>query len=76
MARGNVDAALHPWRCELDHVVPLCLGGSDDFGNLQFQPWPEALRKDADEWRLCEAVCSGAMTQDAAIDELRRLWPR
>src|SRR3954462_10488620 len=44
---------------ELDHIVPLCMGGSNDRSNLQLQPWDEAKRKDVDEWRLCRAVCAG-----------------
>lgn len=44
---------------ELDHVVPLCMGGSNDRSNLQLQLWPDARRKDADEARLCHAIDHG-----------------
>lgn len=62
------------WNYELDHWIPLCLGGYDTANNLQFQPWAEAQRKDEDEWRLCEAVCAGTMTQQDAIRELGEKW--
>jgi hypothetical protein len=32
------------WNYELDHYIPLCLGGADSESNLRFQPWPEARR--------------------------------
>jgi hypothetical protein len=50
---------------EIDHLIPLCLGGSDDVSNL----WPEprrskektwnAERKDRLERLMCDMVCSG-----------------
>jgi hypothetical protein len=72
-ARGIPD----PWNYELDHYIPLCLGGSDDVGsgNLRFQNWTDAIRKDADEAMACIAVCHGTLTQQEAIDLLHRLWP-
>src|SRR6266566_698593 len=33
----------------LDHIVPLCLDGANDLGNLQLQPWAEAHAKDRKE---------------------------
>jgi len=66
----------HP-NFEIDHLVPLCLGGSDDFSNLWPQPrqtiapkW-NAEAKDRLERRLCEMVCSGQLdlaTAQQAID--------
>lgn len=44
---------------ELDHIVPLCMGGSNDRANLQLQLWADAKRKDADEARLCRAIDHG-----------------
>jgi hypothetical protein len=47
---------------ELDHIIPLSLGGAArDPSNLQLQPWPEARRKDAVEMELSNAVCEGRM---------------
>jgi hypothetical protein len=38
---------------ELDHIVPLALGGHPRaLDNLQLQPWPEARRKDRLEVKL------------------------
>jgi hypothetical protein len=52
---------------EVDHLIPLCLGGSDADSNL----WPEprrslepewnAERKDRLEATLCQAVCAGGL---------------
>jgi hypothetical protein len=64
------------WNYELDHYIPLCLGGSDDESNLQFQPWPEALDKDKYEAFICSAVCDGRLTQEQAYWALHATWPR
>jgi hypothetical protein len=42
---------------QLDHVIPLCLGGADTPANIQVEPLPEALRKDDLERAICIAVC-------------------
>src|SRR6266704_3164112 len=41
---------------ELDHIIPLCLGGSNDRSNLQMQPIDEAHEKDKLEWKACRMV--------------------
>jgi hypothetical protein len=55
---------------ELDHLVPLELGGApSDPNNLWLQPWAGtygATQKDLAESRLNHAVCSGTMTLDQA----------
>jgi hypothetical protein len=81
-ARGHVSkrmfalahGVLHPGNYELDHKIPLCLGGPDKWSNLQMQPWGEAIMKDHDEWRLCHAVCAGKMTQSDAVKEITGKW--
>ena len=59
-------------RFELDHVIPLALGGSpDDPRNLRLEPWPEADRKDGVESCLAHAVCAGRISLNEAR---RRIW--
>lgn len=59
---------------ELDHLVPLELGGANDAANL----WPEAGRvpnaKDETESVLHTAVCSGKVTLAAAQDAIAADW--
>ena len=40
----------------VDHVVPLCAGGSDSVGNLQWQLKADAQRKDVAEKQLCARI--------------------
>jgi hypothetical protein len=40
----------------VDHVVPLCAGGADYPGNMQWQTVAEAKAKDKEEWRLCREL--------------------
>jgi class 3 adenylate cyclase len=64
MAEYGLPSGPHP-QYEVDHLVPLCLGGADSDANL----WPEprrsieptwnAERKDELEARLCSLACSG-----------------
>ncbi len=59
-------------RFELDHVIPLALGGApDDPRNLRLEPWPEADRKDGVEACLAHAVCAGRIPLNEAR---RRIW--
>jgi hypothetical protein len=60
---------------ELDHIVPLILGGSNDRSNLQLQPWDEARRKDADEIAVYELFREGALTC-AEAQETMREWTK
>jgi hypothetical protein len=69
---GNV------WEFELDHVIPLDLGGAPlDRKNLQLQAWGgscNARQKDALEVKLSRMVCVGEMTLEAAQDEISVDW--
>lgn len=56
---------------ELDHIVPLCMGGSNDRSNLQLQTWADAMLKDKDEVALCVLVREGALTCDEAQETMR-----
>jgi hypothetical protein len=63
-------------RFELDHVIPLALGGSpDDLRNLRLEPWPEADRKDGVEACLAHAVCAGRMSLNDARRGIWKDWP-
>lgn len=68
---------------EIDHLVPLELGGSNDIRNL----WPEAAQpkpgfheKDKVENDLHRRACAGRITLRAAQELIRsnwlKLWPR
>jgi hypothetical protein len=83
LAEYGLPAGGHP-DYEIDHLIPLGIGGADDDANLWPQPrrsiereW-NAERKDELEWRLRELVCSGALdvaTAQAAIrDDWTRAW--
>jgi hypothetical protein len=61
---------------ELDHRIPLCMGGSNDRSNLQLQTWPDAKRKDDDEIALCELVQRGVLTCDEAQETMREWKPQ
>ena len=64
LLRYGLRAGPHP-DYEIDHLIPLCLGGSDDFSNL----WPQPRRSIEPKWNaevkdrlerfMCDMVCSG-----------------
>jgi hypothetical protein len=56
---------------ELDHIIPLCMGGSNDRSNLQLQRWPDAMRKDQDEWALCDLVREGVLSCNEAQETMQ-----
>ena len=49
---------------ELDHIVPLCLGGTNAVSNLQLQHWSDAKYKDSLERQVCRAYCAGKVRGD------------
>jgi hypothetical protein len=61
---------------EVDHLVPLEVGGSNDIANL----WPEASpgyhAKDRIENSLHDAVCAGSVSLRAAQLQIARDWRR
>jgi hypothetical protein len=60
---------------ELDHIVPLALGGHPRApDNLQLQPWPEARRKDRLEVKLQCLVCSGQVSLGEAQTAIATDW--
>ncbi len=62
-------------RFELDHLIPIDLGGAVySPNNLALEPWEEAKKKDAIEACLAAAVCSGMITLDAARQAIWDDW--
>lgn len=56
---------------EIDHLVPLSLGGDNQKTNLWPQPIAEALRKDVYERELRKKVCGGQAPIAQAQDFMR-----
>lgn len=63
-----------PGGCELDHLVSLELGGSNDAANLWPQPHASAIVKDRLENELHRLVCSGGMPLEQAQEMIARDW--
>jgi hypothetical protein len=67
-------------RHEIDHVIPLALGGADSDADLWPQPRrsiePEwnAERKDRLEWRVADMVCNGQLDLAVAQEGIRDDW--
>ena len=40
----------------VDHIVPLCAGGEDNPGNMQWQELADSKAKDKQEWRHCREL--------------------
>ena len=66
-----------PGQYEVDHLIPLELGGSNDIANL----WPEAAspkpgfhEKDKVENYLHDQACSGAISLQAAQSQIATNW--
>jgi hypothetical protein len=60
---------------ELDHLVPLELGGAPrDPANLWLQRWDDARKKDEQEAALRKAVCGGRLTLEQAQERIRLKW--
>jgi hypothetical protein len=65
--------------CEVDHLISLELGGSNDAANLWPQPWapvPAAHEKDRVENWLHLQVCAGTMRLEDAQQQIRTNWYR
>jgi hypothetical protein len=64
---------------ELDHVIPLALGGHPrNLNNLMLQPWvghDGAKRKDRLEVKLQCLVCSGGVPLEVAQEAIWADWP-
>jgi hypothetical protein len=65
----------HRNRYQLDHLIPLALGGDRiDRRNLALRPIEEAKAKDVIERCLLQMVCAGAMTLDEARERIWTNW--
>jgi hypothetical protein len=79
MAKYGLPAGPHP-DYEVDHLIPLGIGGADDDRNLWPEPrrsiekeWP-AEKKDVLEFRLRELVCDGALDVRLAQQTIADDW--
>jgi hypothetical protein len=61
-----------PKHHQLDHLVPLGIGGADDESNLWPQPYDEAILKDKLEWRMRDLVCKENVRSPAQIEKLQQ----
>lgn len=59
-------------RYELDHLIPLCAGGSNSLLNLWPEPIADAPAKDKREARVCAQLRRGTITQAQAAQEFLR----
>ncbi len=60
---------------ELDHLVPLAVGGHPrSLDNLKLQPWPDAKRKDRLEAKLQCLVCTGQVPLAEAQRAIYEDW--
>jgi 5-methylcytosine-specific restriction endonuclease McrA len=65
---------------EIDHLIPLDLGGADVDANLwteprrSIEPVSNAERKDRLEWHMADLVCSGQLDLHVAQEAIRTNW--
>lgn len=59
---------------EIDHLIPLELGGADDKSNLWPQPIAEAHEKDKVENKLHKEVCTKEIDIATAQDKITHWW--
>jgi hypothetical protein len=59
---------------EIDHLVPLAIGGANTIANLWLEPWAEAVQKDALEVELQRQVCHGLLAQAEAQRAIADDW--
>jgi hypothetical protein len=79
LRRYGLRPGTHP-DYQIDHLIPLCLGGSDDPSNL----WPQPKRSIEDKWNadakdrlerlMCRMVCDGQIDIAAAQEAFATDW--
>lgn len=65
---------LNPSKGEIDHLVPLEIGGKDTTNNLWWLPQPDARVKDQLDAKLKHMVCSGKFSLHQAQFLMRANW--
>jgi hypothetical protein len=79
LRRYGLPPGTHP-DYEIDHLIPLCLGGSDDPSNL----WPQPRRSIEETWNaeakdrlerlMCNMVCDGQIDITTAQESFATDW--
>jgi hypothetical protein len=79
LTRYGLPPGTHP-DFEIDHLIPLCLGGGDDLSNL----WPQPRRSIEPKWNaeakdrlerlMCDRVCSGQIDIGTAQEAFSKDW--
>jgi hypothetical protein len=79
LRRYGLPPGMHP-DYQIDHLIPLCLGGSDDPSNL----WPQPRRSIEETWNaeakdrlermMCIVVCDGQIDITAAQEAFATDW--
>ena len=79
LKRYGLPPGTHP-DYEIDHLIPLCLGGSDDPSNL----WPQPKRRIEATWNaeakdrlerfMCDMVCGGQLDIATAQEAFAKDW--
>jgi hypothetical protein len=79
LLRFGLSPGAHP-DYEIDHLIPLCLGGSDDPSNL----WPQPRRSIEPKWNaeakdrlerlICDMVCGGQLDIATAQEAFAKDW--
>jgi hypothetical protein len=59
---------------QLDHLIPLGIGGADADNNLWPQPKEEAELKDKLEWRMRDLVCKENVPPEKLQQEIKENW--
>lgn len=59
---------------EVDHLIPLGIGGANVVENLWPQPWPEAHKKDRLEWHMRDMICRNGADAATLQQAIRTDW--